>query len=41
MGRLLLDAHVVTWWDTASRALGVAAKKAIEHLLVVGRRYQC
>lgn len=31
MGRLLLDAHVVIWWDAASRVLGVTAKKAIEH----------
>lgn len=31
MGRLLLDAHVVIWWDTGSPALGGAAKKAIQH----------
>ena len=30
MSRLLLDAHVVIWWDNGSRALGPKAKSAIE-----------
>lgn len=31
MSRLLLDTHVVLWWDEGSRALGENAKRAIQN----------
>lgn len=31
MNRLLLDAHTILWWDTASPALGENARKAIRN----------
>lgn len=31
MSRLLLDAHTLIWWDSASRSLGANARKAIQN----------
>jgi PIN domain nuclease of toxin-antitoxin system len=33
--RLLLDAHTIIWWDSASRSLGVEAAQAIRNASAV------